>query len=198
LSGLKNDPRLWRQVVPVAFHVDYWDYIGWPDRFASPLYGNRQRLYAWQGRVRTVYTPGFFLNGREWRWRFLSRDLTLPEALPVGKLTLTVAQGYADAVFSPTADGLIAPLELNIAVLGFGLSSQVRAGENRGRALEHDFVVLGYERGSLRRRGDRLRGRARLPATRFRAPRTALVAWVSGVDDQRPVQALGAWLDTPD
>ncbi len=37
LSGLRQDPRLWRQLVPVAFHVDYWDGIGWPDRFASPI-----------------------------------------------------------------------------------------------------------------------------------------------------------------
>ena len=36
MNQLREDPRLWRQIVPVAFHVDYWDYIGWPDRFAVP------------------------------------------------------------------------------------------------------------------------------------------------------------------
>jgi hypothetical protein len=56
VNGLKSDRRLWREVVPVAFHVDYWDYIGWQDRFASPQYSERQRSYARSGYVKGVYT----------------------------------------------------------------------------------------------------------------------------------------------
>ena len=63
VSALRDDPRLWTEYVPVAFHVDYWDYIGWPDRFASPAYGKRQRQHAQLGRVRNVYTPGFVVGG---------------------------------------------------------------------------------------------------------------------------------------
>ncbi len=54
LSGLRDDPRLWREVVPVAFHVDYWDAIGWPDRFASAAHSERQRTYARSGHVGSV------------------------------------------------------------------------------------------------------------------------------------------------
>ena len=42
LSKLKGEPKLWRNIIPLAFHVDYWDYIGWEDRFASPAYTARQ------------------------------------------------------------------------------------------------------------------------------------------------------------
>lgn len=70
LSELKTNNELWTRVVPVAFHVDYWDYLGWPDRFAAASFSNRQREYALQGAVSTVYTPGLIYNGSEWRdWR---------------------------------------------------------------------------------------------------------------------------------
>jgi hypothetical protein len=49
LSALTQDARLWQGMVPVAFHVDYWDDIGWKDRFASPNHGLRQRHYALTG-----------------------------------------------------------------------------------------------------------------------------------------------------
>ena len=69
VSSLQDEPGLWRDFIPLAFHVDYWDYIGWVDRFASPAFTARQYRYAAQQSMRTVYTPGFFNNGKEWRWR---------------------------------------------------------------------------------------------------------------------------------
>ena len=65
LSDLKNHHQLWKNVVPVAFHVDYWDYIGWQDRFADGRYSQRQRDFAREQSLTTVYTPGFILNGKE-------------------------------------------------------------------------------------------------------------------------------------
>src|SRR5213592_2697372 len=67
MSALKTNPDLWKKVVPIAFHVDYWDHLGWRDRFSKPQFTERQRRYAaaWGGD--SIYTPGFVLNGREWR-----------------------------------------------------------------------------------------------------------------------------------
>ena len=59
LNEYINRDELWSSVVPVAFHVDYWDYIGWKDTFAAEEHGERQRDYARAGKTRTVYTPGF-------------------------------------------------------------------------------------------------------------------------------------------
>ncbi len=69
-----NDPRLWHEFVPVAFHVDYWDRLGWKDPFASAEWTKRQRLYAANWNAESVYTPAFVLNGREWQNAQRSRD----------------------------------------------------------------------------------------------------------------------------
>ncbi|MCP5161451.1 MAG: DUF1223 domain-containing protein, partial [Hahellaceae bacterium] len=67
LSTLQHDPRLWRDFIPVAFHVDYWDRLGWKDTLASPAYSHRQQVYQQQKLTSGVYTPGFVLAGEEWR-----------------------------------------------------------------------------------------------------------------------------------
>src|ERR1700756_4134568 len=67
LSALKTNPELWKKIVPIAFHVNYWDRLGWRDRFSKPEFTERERRYAavWGGD--SVYTPCFALNGHEWR-----------------------------------------------------------------------------------------------------------------------------------
>ena len=67
LSGLKESPGLWKSFVPLAFHVDYWDYLGWRDPWAARLYSDRQRAYAGRWHSESIYTPGFVLDGKEWR-----------------------------------------------------------------------------------------------------------------------------------
>src|SRR5689334_18800483 len=67
LSKLKDEPRLWRDFVPLAFHVDYWDRLGWRDPFASKEWTARQYAYSAGWKSESVYTPGFVLDGREWR-----------------------------------------------------------------------------------------------------------------------------------
>src|SRR5262245_15218825 len=67
LSRLKDSPGLWKDYVPVALHVDYWDYLGWRDRWGSKAFSDRQRTYAQLWQSDSIYTPGFVLNGKEWR-----------------------------------------------------------------------------------------------------------------------------------
>src|SRR5579871_5557653 len=66
LSGLKAAAQA-DEVVPLALHVDYWDYIGWTDRFAKPEFTQRQNLLAAEANSRAVYTPEMFLGTRELR-----------------------------------------------------------------------------------------------------------------------------------
>src|SRR3954470_548589 len=65
LSKLKTEPQLWRDFVPVAFHVDYWDHLGWRDPFAAKRWTARQSEYSARWKNNSVYTPGFVLDGRE-------------------------------------------------------------------------------------------------------------------------------------
>src|SRR5580698_1073863 len=67
LNRLKSSPGLWTDFVPLAFHVDYWDRLGWSDPWASTSFSDRQRSYTKLWRGHSLYTPGFVLNGKEWR-----------------------------------------------------------------------------------------------------------------------------------
>ena len=194
ISTLRDDPRLWREVIPVAFHVDYWDYIGWKDRFASPVYGNRQRDYARNRHVSTVYTPGFVLAGKEWRSWFTRPVLKVENSVTAGKLELTIDGQQARASFTPSAP-ISGDLEMHVAILGFGLSSEVSAGENGGRTLEHDFVVLGYRSLATEKKDAMHIASFSLPAVKVDAERKAIAAWLSAPGDPSPVQAVGGWLD---
>ncbi|HSS63754.1 MAG TPA: DUF1223 domain-containing protein [Gammaproteobacteria bacterium] len=197
LSNFKNDPRLWRTVVPVAFHVDYWDYIGWPDRFASPRYSQRQRSHARNGHLGSVYTPGFVLAGKEWRSWFVHPVLKIDAEEAVGPLSLELDHDRVSVLFVP-ASLPPRPLELHVAVLGFDLETEIKAGENRGRTLKHDFVVLGHTRVAMRRHDDGMSAQTTLPEPRFQSGRTAIAAWVSATGDPYPIQAVGGWLDDSD
>ena len=184
-------------MVPVAFHVNYWDYIGWPDRFASARYSERQRDYARQGHISNVYTPGLVLSGVEWRSWFRLPVLELPAPVEVGELALRVEAGRVDARFAALLP-MPAEAELHVALLGFDLSSEVNAGENRGRKLEHDFVVLGYASYPMTEEGGALVSAGALPAASVESTKHAVAAWVSLPGDQRPVQAVGGWLSASD
>ena len=194
LSELKQDERLWKSVIPVAFHVDYWDGLGWKDRFASPRYSARQRNYARSGLVSTVYTPGFVVNGEEWRGWFGRPVLENADELEIGTLRLSLDNGVVSARFAPDF-GIHGPLILHLAVTGFELSTEVASGENRGRQLNHDFVALGYERVQMQVDDGGFQGELALPETRINADRQALTAWVTMGNDPRPLQSVGGWID---
>ena len=95
-TGLRKSPQLWRNFVPVAFHVDYWDSLGWKDPFGSKAYSERQHDHAQHWRNQSIYTPGFVLNGKEWRGWF-NRE-TLPSTTSnrrVGMLRAQSLDGHA-------------------------------------------------------------------------------------------------------
>ncbi len=193
LATFTDKPQLWRDVIPVAFHVDYWDDIGWKDRFASRAYTRRQHRYAREGATRAVYTPGFFYNGSEWRQWFESRELNFPVAKDSGVLRADISGGDIKIRFDSTEE-IAGPVIINVVLLGFGLSTPVQAGENRGRELRHDFVALEHEQTELSNLNSTWTGTARLPTSKIKASRHGIAIWVSAFSQQRPLQAVGGWL----
>jgi hypothetical protein len=131
-------------VVPLAFHVDYWDALGWRDRFASARYTDRQQEQARRERSTAVYTPKVVLDGRSWpNWY---RSVAFPGAQRSRiALAITAARGAASLqvhLESTALDGVdINAYRSYVALVEDGLSSDVRAGENRGVTLRHDHVV---------------------------------------------------------
>lgn len=135
LSTLKGQP-----VVAQAFHVGYWDHIGWVDRFASPSHTARQRQIAETNGLRNIYTPQLVRNGRDWR--------DYPRATVAGepaRAALQVRQSV-DGGF----EAEVTPADATVnwtaywTVTEHGHTSRVKAGENAGEFLQHDFVVRQY------------------------------------------------------
>ncbi len=194
LSALKEHPALWQRLVPIAFHVDYWDYIGWKDRFAQPEFTDRQRQYAEENSLPTIYTPALISNGKEWR-NFGWTAPTTTEERNVGVLIVKAGADELAISFQPVQTMAVDKLVANIALLGFGLASDVRAGENVGRELSHDFVVLEYARAMMILRDGSYQATTRRPRSNVDAERYAIALWVSKETEQTPLQAVGAWLD---
>lgn len=190
LNGYAEHPGLWTRFIPLAFHVDYWDYLGWKDRFASPRHSARQRRYAARGDLSTVYTPAFVVNGEEWRRGWL-RGAPPPGNARPGTLEVNV-DGLEVQVRLRGAPSLTQPLMLNVALLGMGLTTKIEAGENRGRRSRHEFVVLGWNRTPA----DADNWHGRIPPPEFPAQRYALVVWLSKLDEPTPLYAAGR--DLPD
>jgi hypothetical protein len=189
MSRLKDNGGLWRDFVPIAFHVDYWDRLGWRDPFASRAWTARQFEYSERWNNGSVYTPGFVLDGREWQ------NNGVPPAAneSPGRLKLSVSNGdNITALFQPS-NGDTKPLELHVARLGFGLNVNVKAGENNGRKLLHDFVVLSLDTGKM------VDGKAELTATNVAKvqdanSRAAIVGWVTEPGRMDSIQTVGGWL----
>ena len=146
VSGLKKNKGLWESLIPVTFHVDYWNYLGWRDRYAQALFSHRQRTHQADGNSRAVYTPGFIVDGKEWRGFFIRRSLSEPTGENVGILSghLDLSRNYFEVSFVPISS-FSKLLTLHIAWLGMDVSSSVISGENAGKQLRHDFVVLNYK-----------------------------------------------------
>ena len=196
LSNLAKSDRLWKDVVPVAFHVDYWDYLGWDDVFARPEFSERQRDYASAWKSDRVYTPGLVWNGSEWRGWFDGKPLpSLREES--GTLRLDIFPGTATLRFAfPPGSRTRGPVG-HVAVLGMGLSRNIKAGENKGKTLVHDFVVMDYQRVALREDGDGWTGSSRWQTEKYGEPnRYAVAFWVTAEDRVEPIQAAGGWLST--
>jgi len=67
--------RLWQDIIPINFHVDYWDHIGWKDPFSSSEFSQRQRNYNRHGHTHNVATPGFVVDGLGWNGWFRGQDI---------------------------------------------------------------------------------------------------------------------------
>ena len=142
--------------VALAFHVDYWDYIGWKDAFAQPAFSKRQSALARNGGASGVYTPQVFFNGKDDRgW---TRGASLPPLLSA-RANIAVSAQWRDE--SVAISGKLTNLgtlageaRLRYAITENGLVTSVKAGENKGETLRHDAVVRAHGEFSVDGNGD--------------------------------------------
>jgi len=141
LSGLKGRP-----VVAQAFHVGYWDYIGWVDRFANSAHTQRQRELAQRNQLSGIYTPQLVRDGRDWRdWRQSGAVAASTPSTPAAASITLQRVGQSDQYTARvTPNDSTAAWSAYWSVTEHGHASRVKAGENRGEFLQHDFVVRQY------------------------------------------------------
>ena len=184
-------------MVPLALHVDYWDYIGWKDPYARREFSLRQRKLSQLQRLALVYTPQVLLQGRDFRdWggaafeTAVSRINAQPararialeiHSLEVSRLDVAVSAELLD--LSHQGDAVV-----YLAAYENRLVSRVTAGENRGRTLGHDYVVLEWQ-GPFAL-GPRLAERRALPLLPAGVPANSGV--VGFVQNRRTAEVLQA------
>lgn len=141
------------RVIPLALHVDYWDYIGWKDRYANPAYSGRQREMARVGGAGFVYTPQVMLSGKDFRGSGSNTRLgetvnSINQKPPKASIALALARNPASPQSLELSGNVTvanvpdrANAQVYVAIYENGLHSEVKAGENRGEKLSHDYVV---------------------------------------------------------
>ena len=174
------------EVLPLAFHVGYWNRLGWVDRFATQDTTDRQYALARAMGAPNVYTPQVLAHGRDWRrWPTLPPGGLVPLAPMSLKLLRKDARVVADV--GAAAGHWTGPWTGYWAVLEDGHRSRVSAGENRGETLAHDHVVRLY-RPVGPWQGAQTFTLDLPPADPAHARRVVFV--IAGAGDLRPVQAL--------
>ena len=191
------------ELVALSLHVDYWDYIGWQDRFAQPAFAERQRWLTALAGSSTVYTPEIFTSMKELRgWHeqatFAERIKRINQRPAGADIRLQMRQTDDDAIdleahFVLTERNRTGrPAEAIVIVYENQLHSDIRAGENRGVKLRHDRVVRFW---SAALPLDREEGRAtwrrtlRLPAE-WQGKQLGVVAFVQDPQAGEVLQAI--------
>ena len=197
LSRFARDPKA--GIVPIAFHVNYWDYIGWKDIYADPRNTQRQQAFALVTGARSVYTPQVIVAGSDLRsW---SSERAFAEAVMQAQArkavatieirSLRAADGTIEGRASVTlVEAAKSPLTLVVAVTQDGVTSKPNAGENKGETLAQNFVV----RDVAEFRGhSAIEGNFRFaPKANWNPERMSVVAYVQDSRSGRVLQALSA------
>jgi hypothetical protein len=136
------------QAVILSLHVDYWNDLGWKDRFSRAEFTQRQRDLSALAGSRTIYTPEFYIGAREVRNNGLGLASNVMAAIrringAPARADIAIALGPVGAAGLPVdiRASAVQKSKLHVALVESGLSNDVRAGENGGRVLKHDFVV---------------------------------------------------------
>jgi len=139
----EQQPVSTAEIIPLAFHVDYWDNLGWKDKFSSAAFTRRQELYVSRFGLESSYTPEMVVDGRS---EFIGND--------TGRAAKKIAEAAAEK--KGTVNANIAGDSVTVSVTGLpehrtstvflavtedGITSEVKAGENGGQSFNHSSVV---------------------------------------------------------
>ena len=146
------------EIITLGEHVDYWDRLGWPDRFSSPVFSQRQLDYA-QALQTNAYTPQMVVDGRV---EFVGSDAHFAQAAIESASrekkalldiqVLPTSRGNSEVVrleahlSSPISSNSSEGADVFLAITETNLTTEVQAGENAGRVMNHTSVVRNLRR----------------------------------------------------
>jgi hypothetical protein len=192
LSTLVTTAQQDLDVLALAFHVDYWNYLGWEDRFSSADYSKRQRELGANNLQRTIYTPEFFVNGKEARGtgKILAMIQQANQQTAPLHLQMTVARDKSELVVTlqaPAERDTVGPVQHRYLVYENNLSSDVKRGENSGEVLHHQRVV----RYMSRAQGLQLQNQHRIAIDpEWRGENIGVAVLVTSLDNRHYLQAV--------
>lgn len=135
-------------VIPLALHVDYWDYIGWADSFADPSHTRRQQNYAAVAGVNTIYTPQMIIGGED--HVVGTKPMQVAEAImaqkvPTGVRVSATRSGNQLTISGRTAQALPSGTVVQIVRFSPSETVDIRRGENAGRTLSYANIVTDWD-----------------------------------------------------
>ncbi len=159
LSGLEAKLGADAQVIPLAFHVDYWNYLGWEDPFSKAQFTKRQRRLGVLNEQRTIYTPEFIVDGKESRNHAIAQNVVAANTSKAkAGIDLELTQTDVSVQAKVTVDNIAksSGSVLYVVLYENNISRRIENGENRGKTLHHDYVVRDLQGPKKVRNGDTL------------------------------------------
>ncbi len=138
-------------IFPLAFHVDYWNRLGWIDTFSNKAFSQRQRDYAQQLNLESVYTPQLVINGQKQLVgsdigkiaTIVSEYLKKETAVQISITGIQVTDNKVQVEYQ--VSNLFSNTEVNAVLVQKNSSTQIKAGENRGRVLTNYNIVRDFK-----------------------------------------------------
>lgn len=184
LNSLYDKKDLFKTFIPVAFHVNYWDYLGHKDDLGSKDFADKQRALASVWGSRTIYTPGFVLNGDE--WKPLYRTLPKKSSKNVGNLSVEKKKKNSFEINFQKEGSYM----LHVAYLNNDISTKVRRGENAGRTLKHFFVASDWQMFPINGKSKKTIQIKEASKKKYKYKEQQILFWITSRDNPKPIQSL--------
>ena len=149
---LQND----EQIIPLSFHVDYWNRLGWIDSFSNQKYTQRQNEYASKFNLESVYTPQLIINGQK---QLVGSDKDMIAAMvsdelneipPININIIKTKTNDSKIIIDYAVDLFVANTNINAALVQDKVFTQIKAGENKGIKMYNYNIVRDFSSDQLK------------------------------------------------
>jgi len=192
LSRFKSSKGLWTKFIPISYHVSYWNHLHWKDTFSKEEFSLRQRNYH-QVIQGGVYTPQIVLDGKDFRgWRRIRNISQLEINKMPGNLSVLIDQKYKTAQLNFTSNQTKDELICFGAYLESGHPTKVTSGENSGRRLDQDFVVINLSQSHALKKGNQYSCKLDIQTRKVNSSvERGLAFWLINKKTYQVIQATG-------